>query len=210
MTARFATTLTVLAIGLAAACGGAESPATPATPVSTPRSTVVPTPTAAPSPTPTSRPTPTPTPLPGEWTRVSPMLTGRTNHAAIPLPDGSVLVFGGVGPEGFVTASEIYHPDSDEWELGAEMVAPYQLVTPPVILSDGRVVAVGGRSDGNPSTQVQVFDPATGEWAAMPDLPAARVASVAAALPDSSLLVTGGAGRADEILDSAIRLDSHG
>ena len=42
----------------------------------------------------------------------------------------------------------------------------------------------------------------------MPDLPVARVWSVAAALPDSSLSVTGGVGRADEILDSAIRLDS--
>ncbi|MCH7734415.1 MAG: hypothetical protein IH961_04280 [Chloroflexi bacterium] len=43
------------------------------------------------------------------------------------MPDGSVPVFGGVGPEGFVTASEIYRPDSGEWESAAEMVAPYLL-----------------------------------------------------------------------------------
>lgn len=135
------------------------------------------------------------------------MLTGRANHASVPLPDGSVPVFGGVGPEGFVTASEIYRPESGEWESAAEMVAPYLLITLPVVFSDGRVVAVGSTSDQVPSAQVQVFDPAIGEWATMPDLPVARFGSVAAALPDSSLLVTGGTGRADEILDAAIRFD---
>ena len=52
-----------------------------------------------------------------------------------------------------------------------------------------------------------MFDEVTGEWAAMPELPVARYESVAAALPDSSLLVAGGAGRADVVLDTAIRFD---
>ncbi len=193
----------MLALIAVVACGG-DSITTVALSTPTALSAVG----ASPSPTPTAGPLATPPPVPGEWTRITPMLTGRTNHAAVPLPDGSVLVFGGVGPDGYVTASEIYRPESGEWESAAEMVAPYQLMTPPVVLSDGRVVAVGGTSDQVPSAQVQVFDPAIGEWAAMPDLPVARFASVAAALPDSSLLVTGGTGRADEIFDTAIRFDS--
>ena len=132
---------TMAFIGIVA-CGGGDFITT----VALPTPTTLPADAATSTPTPTAGPLAAPPPVPGEWTRIAPMLTGRTNHAAVPLRDGSVLVFGGVGLEGFVTESEIYHPESGEWESAAEMVASYILNAPPVVLSDGRVVAVGGSS----------------------------------------------------------------
>ncbi|HEU5319772.1 MAG TPA: kelch repeat-containing protein, partial [Methylomirabilota bacterium] len=69
----------------------------------------------------------------------------RAGHTATVLPDGSVLVFGGVGADGrLVGAAEVFHPSTSRFELlGDAGLAPRAGHTA-TLLTDGRVLVAGG------------------------------------------------------------------
>lgn len=63
------------------------------------------------------------------------------------------------------------------------------------LLADGRVLIMGGSDDfmtGDPIASVEIFDPALGFWASLPDLVSARSNHTASLLPDGSILIFGG------------------
>jgi hypothetical protein len=68
----------------------------------------------------------------------------RRNHAAVALPDGRVLVAGGVDPtDAPLATSALYDPATDTWSEGPPLdVARTGLVLFP--LDDGQILAVGG------------------------------------------------------------------
>jgi len=114
--------------------------------------------------------------LRGQVHEAAPLPVPLQHHAMAPLPDGRVLVCGGVtgevllGETGEATDQAwVYAPDTDTWTPIAPMVHPRALhaafPTP-----DGRVVVVGGSDrgghvqDGDIGTPVdcpEVFDPQT-------------------------------------------------
>jgi 5'-nucleotidase, C-terminal domain/Galactose oxidase, central domain len=76
-------------------------------------------------------------PASNSWSPTAPMLTRRSEHAAVRLSDGRVLVLGGavVGP-----GAEIYDPRTADWGpggLSGSWMSPQAL-----LLDDGRVLAV--------------------------------------------------------------------
>ncbi len=88
-------------------------------------------------------------PATNRWMPTAPLLTARRFHGAVPLPDGRVLVVGGVGPIGgdemeaaSLTSAELYDPARNLWAPAAPLLRPTSQRA--LLLRDGRVL-VGGQ-----------------------------------------------------------------
>lgn len=60
-------------------------------------------------------------PATGEWTAVEALATPRLNAAFTLLPDGKVLVAGGMGPSGAIDTAEIFDPATARWSSAGAM-----------------------------------------------------------------------------------------
>ena len=123
------------------------------------------------------------------------------------LDDGRVLVVGGqdIVPSSpqdgilpFVGTTEIFNPETGEWRQAATMEQPL-FRQAAVLLSDGRVLAVGGvdlDGWGTGSARAEIYDPATDTWTPTQDMAIERGRPKAVLLSDGRVLVTG-----DRLLD---------
>lgn len=141
-------------------------------------------------------------PSSNSWTPLPKPPTQRIGPDMVLLDDGRVLVVGGqdVPPsslqEGilpFVGTSEIFNPETSEWGHAATMDQPlFGQVA--VLLSDGRVLVVGGDMlDGTltGSARAEIYDPATDTWTPTEDMSIQRGRPNAITLADGRVLVTG-------------------
>lgn len=84
------------------------------------------------------------------WQPVAPMQFPRRQLNATLLPDGKVLVTGGVGGPGFnnetnpMLAAEIWDPETKTWTTLASMQVTRGYHSTAMLLPDGRVVSAGG------------------------------------------------------------------
>src|SRR5208283_4333187 len=63
-------------------------------------------------------------PASGTWTNTGSLTTAREYHTATLLPNGKVLVAGGIGNTGFAVNAELYDPATGTWKnTGALNVA---------------------------------------------------------------------------------------
>jgi N-acetylneuraminic acid mutarotase len=137
------------------------------------------------------------------WTATGPMVEPRHFGKAARLPDGRVLVAGGVimanDADPQTTASvEIYDPASNTWAAAAPLSQPrYAFVL--ALLPQGQVLAVGGvRVYENIWTacslvrEIESYDPTANRWRAVDKSPQPAAYSAAASLEDGRLWVTGG------------------
>jgi hypothetical protein len=121
------------------------------------------------------------------------MATARAGHTATRLPDGRILVAGGracdqTGSNCMVLASaELYNPATNTWAPAASMTTPRR-GHGAVLLTDGRVFAVGG-ADGA-TTSAELYDPAANTWTAVPSLTTSYGPPLTL-LADGRVLVTG-------------------
>lgn len=131
------------------------------------------------------------------WTDAGTMIHPRTGHTATLLPDGRVLVFGGVflaAPSAPASAAEIYDPVRNQWqETGSPNIArgAYTMT----FLSGGRLLLTGGLTNISPAAVVptaEIFDPATGKWTLLAPMNEARYGHVAVVLNNGFVLVAGG------------------
>ncbi|MDT0347464.1 DUF6603 domain-containing protein [Streptomyces litchfieldiae] len=141
-------------------------------------------------------------PVTGTWSpAAAAMATARSGHSATRLADGRILVAGGTGARSAqsgraLSAAELFDPATGTWAATAPMTEArtgHQAVP----LPDGRVLVVGGALITGPASAAplghcEVFDPATGAWTPTGSLTAPRVGHQATALPDGTVLVTGG------------------
>ena len=130
------------------------------------------------------------------WTPATPMSIPRYGPSVEPLPDGRILVAGGRINAGVGTdAAEIYDPATGTWSATGSMAQTrYNSGSAP--LPDGRILISGGFS-GTPSSQYlsssEIYNPATGTFAAANPLSGPRSGIAAAPLPDGRVLMAGGA-----------------
>lgn len=123
-------------------------------------------------------------------------LTFHARHTATLLPDGSVLVAGGgqylnnteVVPS---TAAERFDPVTRTFRSTGRMLATRKNHGA-ALLSDGRVLIVGGASFVGPMELAEVYTPATGTFALTGSLALPRRNPVLATLPQGQALVLGG------------------
>ncbi len=139
----------------------------------------------------------------GAWAFAGAPFAARTDHTATRLPDGGVLVVGGVGADGrWTAAAERYSPADDTWQI----VPPLRSARAnhaAVLLPSGEVLVVGGDGPGlGALASVERFDPATATWHAGAPLAVARSWHTATLLPDGRVLVVGGIGPGSTILAS--------
>jgi Kelch motif len=139
--------------------------------------------------------------VPGSFAPTGDMTAPRLSAAAAPLPDGRVLVAGGLDPtqvEHYPTvlqSAEIFDPATETFSPTGSMAIP-RLNAAAAPLPDGRVLVAGGSNQDHDSLQsAEIFDPATGTFAPTGDLTVKRDGPAAAApLPDGRVLVAGGFG----------------
>lgn len=146
----------------------------------------------------------------GHWRSAGSMSLARLGHTATLLPDGRVLVAGGLSrtisggaPAAFTweASAELYDPETGRWSPAGSMgIARAQHTA--TLLHDGRVLVAGGRnsSGGRSSTDIrglksaEIYNPATDTWKLVPHLlHSPRVDHTATLLDDGSVVLTGGA-----------------
>src|SRR5450432_2593016 len=121
--------------------------------------------------------------------------TARLEHTAALLPNGKVLVAGGIGSGNFsLTSAELYDPASGSWTAtGSLNTARYYHTA--TLLPNGKVLVAGGDTSSlNPSASAELYDPASGSWTATGSLNTARHLHSATLLPNGKVLVAGGNG----------------
>jgi hypothetical protein len=135
----------------------------------------------------------------------APMRVARVSHTATRLPDGRVLVAGGLAPDGPTATAEVYDPAADRWTaVGAMTEARASHVAVP--LADGRVFLMGGGSGRlGDRTTAELFDPATSRFTAVGPMRANHY--LATRLADGRVLLTGGQGADGAILRRAELFD---
>jgi hypothetical protein len=77
------------------------------------------------------------------------MSTGRVGHTETLLPNGQVLVTGGLGPRGYLASTELYDPGIGAWYSAGNMANVRELHSA-TLLPTGHVLVAGGVGSGTP------------------------------------------------------------
>jgi hypothetical protein len=130
-------------------------------------------------------------------TAVSSMKVPRLEHQASLLPDGRVLVMGGLNSlQEFVSqeSAEIFDPATGQFSPTGDLLEP-RAFAPSVSLADGRVLIIGGWVAGNLPLLAtsEVYDPTTGKFTrTRGSMSEPRSQHAAVALSDGRVVVAGG------------------
>jgi subtilase family serine protease len=128
----------------------------------------------------------------GFWTPTDSMDIRRWGHTATLLPNGRVLIAGGLGTSGYLSSAELYDPatgmfsptdsmDTGRWEHTA------------TLLNNGKVLIAGGSNASGYLSSAELYDPATGMFSAIGyTMTAARERHTATLLPKGMVLIAGG------------------
>ena len=129
---------------------------------------------------------------------IAPLSASRIDPALVTLPDGRVLVTGGKANDSSIRYAaaatvEIYDPATEQWSRAASMGVP-RWGHSATLLTDGRVLVVGGFAENDTTPTAELYDPATDSWraAAAPANPYRF--QTATLLSDGRVLVAGGSG----------------
>ena len=127
-------------------------------------------------------------PTAGTSSNAATMAVGRTEHTAVKLLDGKVLVTGGRNGTGITNTTEIFDPATGTFVTGPTMSVA-RAGHSATLLADGRVFLTGGDEGGS----AEIFDPSTGAFSAVgATLLCARSMHSSALLLDGRVLIVGG------------------
>jgi hypothetical protein len=136
------------------------------------------------------------------------MNVARKLHTATLLPDGKVLVAGGVDSNDdasskALASAELYDPQTDTWSLTGDMLHPRAWHTA-TLLPNGLVLVAGGQcpspsTTGCPAVEdpsgaipdAELYDPKSGTWTATGSMKSPRFEHTATLLADGKVLVVG-------------------
>jgi N-acetylneuraminic acid mutarotase len=134
------------------------------------------------------------------------MTDARTDHQAVRLRDGRVLVVGGAlatgnGELSALAYCELYDPVADRWTPTGSLAQP-RTGHQATLLPDGRVLVTGGDAvlagdgtfDPHSLATAEIYDPATGAWSAAAAMPGGCSRHRALLLRSDDVLLLGGTG----------------
>jgi hypothetical protein len=144
-------------------------------------------------------------PATGAFTATGSMSVARYAHAATLLPNGKVLVMGGVNGPTHHSSAEIYDPATGMFTAtGSMTVARTDNNFVATLLPNGKVLIGGGVSTANiPLASAELYDPATGVFTATGSMTTTRYGNSVALLPNGKVLFAGGANAGNTNLASA-------
>lgn len=130
----------------------------------------------------------------GSVAMVGHMLEPRSGHIATLLPNGNVLIAGGMRRnQDFYKSAELYDPTNNTFHPTGELNEPR--VSPiAVLLKSGKVLVVGGWIGHGCTNSAEVYDPSTGRFTLLTaKMTAVRGDARGTLLDDGDVLITGGA-----------------
>ena len=133
-------------------------------------------------------------PVTGKWLTTGSMSVAREQQTATLLPDGDVLVAGGLNEGGFSgsggtsSSAELWNPTFGTWTRTGSMnhVRAGHTAT---LLAGGWVLVTGGGTSTS-----EVYEPGTAVWVSVGSLSTTRTDQTASLLPDGDVLIAGGSG----------------
>ena len=129
----------------------------------------------------------------GTFSQTGNMTVARSQHTATLLPDGRVLIAGGMSSNASLASAEVYDPDAGTFRALGSMIAARRMHTA-TLLPDGRVLFVGGYGQGTALGTAELFDPTTGTFTATANLITGRGGHSAILLSTGNVLIVGGYG----------------
>ena len=133
-------------------------------------------------------------PATGTWSATGSLANARYAHTATLLPNGKLLVVGGIGDNsGTPSSAELYDPATGTWSATGSL-ANARRSHPATLLPSGKVLVAGGYGNRGIFPSAELYDPATGSWSPTGDLLNARGSHTATLLPSGKILVAGGYG----------------
>ncbi len=149
-------------------------------------------------PTPSETPAASPSPGPAHWVPVPDIPARRDFASVVQMRDGNVLIAGGHNGSEFVTYAEIYEMHTMQFRRTGSLNAPRQAATA-AVLSDGRVVIVGGIGPGAQQVrEVEVYEPQRAAFVTVGALMHGRLFPGVIVLATGEVVVAGGDGARGE------------
>src|SRR5271165_2091312 len=129
----------------------------------------------------------------GSVTPGAPMLEQRSGHSATLLPDGRVLIVGGMRRnQDFYRSAELYDPATGKFQPAGEMSIA-RVGQAAVLLRSGKVLIAGGWTGGHSTTDsAELYDPASGKFTVIAKMTTRRARPSATLLNDGNVLLAGG------------------
>ena len=121
------------------------------------------------------------------------MLEPRSGHTATLLPDGRVLIVGGMRRnQDFYKSAELYDPATGRFQPTGEMSIG-RVGQVAVLLRSGKVLIAGGWIGIHSATDsAELYDPATGKFTVIAKMTTRRARTSATLLNDGNVLLAGG------------------
>ena len=139
----------------------------------------------------------------GSITAAAPMLEPRSGHTATLLPNGKVLIVGGMRRnQDFSKSAEIYDPASGKFQPAGEMSVG-RVGHIAVLLRSGKVLITGGWVGMGGTDLAELYDPATGKFSVIGKMTARRGRPSATLLANGDVLLAGGEARDNESVATA-------
>jgi hypothetical protein len=145
----------------------------------------------------------------GTFTATGAMTTARAVHTATLLPNGKVLVAGGLNTGGYLNVMELFDPAAGT--NGTFSPTPSNLIGPftfhtATLLPSGKVLVAGGSDSGGDENAAELYDPASGAQqfsATSGPMTAARQDHTSTLLSNGKVLLTGGYAPATNVTGTA-------
>ena len=136
-------------------------------------------------------------PATGTFSATGSLIAGRAGHTATPLPNGQVLVAGGVDFNSYVSlaSAELYDPTTETFSATGSMITGRSGHSA-ALLPNGKVLVATGYNYSIASLLVsaELYDPTVGTFSATGSLTTGRIYQSAALLANGEFLVVGGSG----------------
>ena len=129
----------------------------------------------------------------GSLSSGAPMQEPRSGHTATLLPNGKVLIVGGMRRnQDFYKSAELYDPATGKFQPTGEMRLG-RVGHLAVLLRSGKVLIAGGWIGGHDTTdEAELYDPETGKFTAISKMTTRRARPSATLLANGNVLIAGG------------------
>lgn len=133
------------------------------------------------------------------WFTAASMHEPRVECAASRLPDGRILVSGGIHDSDDIgnwaqpatNTCEIYDPVTDTWTLTDTLATARNFVRT-VTLDDNTILTVGGELNRGALSSCQTYDPSTDTWGTTSSMHAPRITAEVLKMSDGNVMTIGG------------------